>query len=104
MALHTKGISDQLRSLMNMATDNITNEPKVTYDKDGNVTSDEFCRFSEDYQGFIDADHIFHSLDSFQEFSSEMGNPETLVAQHERMLGGPMACCTDSTIKELPIV
>lgn len=97
-------LSEQLRSLMNMATDNITNEPKATYDKDGNIVSDEFCRFSEDYQGILDADHNFHSLDSFQEFSSEMGNPETLVAQQEHMLGGPIACCVCSTHDNLPIV
>ena len=90
-------LSNSLRSLLDIATANMTAEPQVTYDQDGNIIKDEFCRFSDDMQGIWDQDHNFCKADQFEELSGEYLDPFVLVSRIEQEIGAPLALCHNST-------
>lgn len=87
-------IDPSIAAMLNIVTNNMNQEPVVKYDKNGDVTEDEFCRFSDDGQGIIDQDHQFHSLDEFTELSGEFLNPLYHVMRLEAELKAPLALCT----------
>src|SRR6266704_3529927 len=87
-----------IANLMDIVTKEGDKEPIVKTDANGNITSDGFCRFSDDYQGIFDCEHNFHSCDRFDELSTEFGNPLALLEAKEHMMGAPIALCSNSTL------